>query len=128
MKTLVILVTLLSAITSSAASRGFKVIEFESNDCTGWVKHANVGLKRQFWQISMDNATNSVYTSTTNDGIYRWYGFSAVSAEHGCAGAVVGRLHGGCLSLGAYNERIECVRWCSTWAQDETSCAAIGQD
>ncbi|KAI2472819.1 hypothetical protein F4781DRAFT_382031 [Annulohypoxylon bovei var. microspora] len=120
-------VAFLLAITGAGAMKDFKAIEFESNDCAGWIKHANVGLKPQYWQIKMDNASNSVYTETTNDGIYRWYAFSETN-EPGCGGEVLGRLYNGCSSLGRYTEKIKCIRWCSLWSHSDHSCKAIGQD
>ncbi|KAI1106536.1 hypothetical protein F4804DRAFT_18275 [Jackrogersella minutella] len=120
-------VVLLSAITSTSAWRDFKAIEFESDDCTGWVKHASLGLKPEYWQIHMNNLSNSVYTSTTNDGIYRWYAYSE-KTELGCGGKALGRLYSGCMNLGAFTDRIQCIRWCSRWMHDEYSCKAIGQD
>ncbi|OTA62367.1 hypothetical protein K449DRAFT_434029 [Hypoxylon sp. EC38] len=117
----------LAVMPGTIAWRDFKAIEFESNDCSGWVKHASLGLKPQYWQIQMDNTSNSVYTSTTNDGIYRWYAFSETS-DKGCDGRALGRLYGGCIGLGVFSERIRCIRWCSIWAHDKHSCKAIGQD
>ncbi|KAI2618597.1 hypothetical protein GGS26DRAFT_381940 [Hypomontagnella submonticulosa] len=127
MKPWTIATTLLLAATGSSAWRDFKTIEFESNDCTGWINHANLGNKAQFWQIRIDNTSNSVYTETVNDGIYRWYAFSELT-DAGCEGKVLGRLFPGCISLGVYSERIRCLKWCSTWARDDHSCEAIVQD
>ncbi|KAL7622468.1 hypothetical protein AAE478_007974 [Parahypoxylon ruwenzoriense] len=127
MKVFATIVALLTAVSGSAAWKDFLAIEFESNDCSGWVKRASIGLKPEYWQIKMNNESNSVFTSVTNDGIYRWYAFSGTT-ELGCGGKVLGRLYPGCLSLGVYSERIECVRWCSRWAHDDHSCSAIGQD
>ncbi|KAI1482195.1 hypothetical protein F4774DRAFT_372082 [Daldinia eschscholtzii] len=125
MRPLTITVSLLASVCG--ASRNFLALEFESSDCTGWVNHASIGFKSDYWQIKMQNETNTIYTSTTNDGIYRWYGFSG-KAELGCDGEVLGRLPGGCLNLDQFGERVQCIRWCSTWMHDDHSCKAIGQD
>ncbi|KAI0101948.1 hypothetical protein F4776DRAFT_649027 [Hypoxylon sp. NC0597] len=127
MKYLKSAIALLAVIPGTLAFKDFKAIEFESTDCSGWVNHASLGLKPQFWQIHMDNTSNSVYTSTTNDGIYRWYAFSEAT-EQGCDGKALGRLYSGCLGLGVFSERIRCIRWCSIWAHNDHSCKAIGQD
>ncbi|KAI0887929.1 uncharacterized protein GGS22DRAFT_154592 [Annulohypoxylon maeteangense] len=120
-------VAFLLATTGVGAMKDFKAVEFEKNDCTGWIKHSSMGLKPQYWQIKMDNDTKSVYTETTNDGIYRWYAFSGTT-EMGCDGRVLGRLYRGCASLAKYNETIKCIRWCSLWSHNDHSCKAIGQD
>ncbi|XDG05818.1 hypothetical protein ABKA04_005433 [Annulohypoxylon sp. FPYF3050] len=119
-------VAFLMATAGVSAMKDFKAVEFESNDCTGWIKHSSVGLKPQYWQIKMDNETRSVYTETTNDGIYRWYAFSDTN-DQGCDGEVLGRLWRGCSSLGQYKEKIKCIRWCSLWSHSDHSCKAIGQ-
>ncbi|KAI1777022.1 hypothetical protein F4818DRAFT_439382 [Hypoxylon cercidicola] len=116
-------ITLLSAVTGSSAWRSFKVIEFESDDCTGGVNHASIGSRPEYWQIRMNNKTNSVYTSTPNDGLYTWYGYSGAT-DRGCDGEVVRRLYGGCISLEIDNKKIQCLRWCSSW-HDEYSCDDI---
>ncbi|OTB09649.1 hypothetical protein M426DRAFT_6912 [Hypoxylon sp. CI-4A] len=127
MKISTIAVACLSATTGVSASRGFKAIEFETQDCTGWIKHASLGLRAENWQIRTNNDSNSVYTATTNDGIYRWYAFSETS-DSGCAGKVLGRLWTGCTALGQFSEDVRCLRWCSTWSRDQFSCQSIGQD
>ncbi|KAI0382229.1 hypothetical protein F5Y04DRAFT_288010 [Hypomontagnella monticulosa] len=126
MKPWAVTAALLLAIPGSNAWKDFKTVEFESNDCTGWIKHANLGNKSQYWQIRVDNASNSVYTSVGNDGIYRWYAFSETT-DSGCGGKVLARLYPGCISLGMYSERVRCLKWCSTWARDDHSCDAIEQ-
>ncbi|KAI5866042.1 hypothetical protein GGS23DRAFT_594196 [Durotheca rogersii] len=123
--------TLATALLSLTVSRvsawaGFSVTEFATSDCKGWVKHASIGMKPQYWQVAMNNESNSVSVSVVNDGIFRWYGFSE-AAEFGCGGKVVGRLWSGCVNLDIYAERIECIRWCSMWRHDDHSCEAIGQ-
>jgi hypothetical protein len=79
------------------------------------------------------NTTQSVYISTVNDGIYRWYGFSGSTADgQACYGDLVGRAHAPCFDLTSYaakgKPRVECIRLCSLWADkhDTQSCAAIG--
>ncbi|KAI1387354.1 uncharacterized protein F4822DRAFT_430106 [Hypoxylon trugodes] len=109
MKFLTTILALLSiAITGTSAWKEFEAIEFTTTDCTGWIKHAAIGMKPEYWQIKTNNESNSVYASTVNDGIYRWYAFSETS-ETGCAGDVLGRV------------------WTGLLAHDDYGCAAIGQ-
>ncbi|KAI0169312.1 hypothetical protein GGR52DRAFT_516027 [Hypoxylon sp. FL1284] len=126
MKFLATVFVALSIITGSSAWRSFKVIEFESGDCTGLVQHASIGSRPEYWQIKVSNKTTSVYTSTPNDGIYAWYGYASTN-DRGCDGDIIRRLYNGCVSLDVDRERIQCLRWCSHWEHDEHSCEAIGR-
>lgn len=81
----------------------------------------------------MGNTTQSVFTSTVNDGIYRWYGFSAATADGAaCDGELVGRVDGSCFDLTSYAMKgkpvVKCIRYCTLWADadDPLSCAFFG--
>ncbi|KAH9890285.1 hypothetical protein F4778DRAFT_379409 [Xylariomycetidae sp. FL2044] len=118
--------TVLSLVITSHAWSSFIANEFASNDCSGPVVHAHVGLK--YWQIIMSNQTNSVYVTTANDGIYRWFGFPHTADEgRTCDGDTVGRLYRGCYNLRQFEQKIECIQWCSTWVHNKYACSAIGQ-
>ncbi|KAI1081968.1 hypothetical protein F5B20DRAFT_588082 [Whalleya microplaca] len=113
---------LLSLVTGGAAWFNFIANEFKSQDCHGSVIHAHVGMK--YWQVDLDNETNSIYVQTANDGIYKWYAFSD-SAPGTCLGNVLGELKRGCVGVRLFSEKIRCVQWCSTWVHNEYSCKPL---
>ncbi|KAI0006513.1 hypothetical protein F4779DRAFT_19940 [Xylariaceae sp. FL0662B] len=118
---------LLSLVTSSAAWFSFMANEFKTDDCKGGVVHAHVGMK--YWQIPLDNETNSVYVQTANDGIFKWYAFAdSVPGANACQGDPLGELKRGCAALRLFGDKIRCLRWCSSWVDDEYSCKAIEKD
>ncbi|KAI8624624.1 hypothetical protein F5Y19DRAFT_480368 [Xylariaceae sp. FL1651] len=125
----IVAVLALAAVT--AAWRNQLAFEFTGPGCGGKLAHAWVGSKYQ--QIKMGNTTQSVYISTVNDGIYRWYGFSE-STEDGnsCYGDLVGRMYAPCFDLTSFAAQgkpvVKCIRYCSLWADKESvySCASIG--
>ncbi|KAI3329371.1 hypothetical protein HD806DRAFT_530765 [Xylariaceae sp. AK1471] len=120
------LAKLLAFITFVATTTAWKntlAFEFTGPGCSGQLAHA--------WIVG--NTTQSVYISTINDGIYRWYGFAGSTADgHACYGDLVGRMHSPCFDLTSYvakgKPKVECIRYCSLWADEDDmhSCAAIG--
>ncbi|KAI2610226.1 uncharacterized protein GGS25DRAFT_253019 [Hypoxylon fragiforme] len=125
------LALLLSTIAPSGAASDFQMIEFEGDDCSGHIRKAHVGLKPEYEQIKLKPETNTIYATTTNDGIYRWYAFTSTT-ENGfeCAGNVLGRVWPGCKRLREWHpQRARCVRWCSLWADegDAMACVGIGE-
>ncbi|KAI3343041.1 hypothetical protein F4824DRAFT_494836 [Ustulina deusta] len=125
------LVAFVTFTTITAAWKNTVAFEFAGPGCDGQLLHASIGMNYQ--QIKMKNTTQSVYVTTANDGIYRWYGFSESTEDgRGCYGDLVGRLHSSCFDLAGYiskgKQKVECIRICSLLAgkEDSYSCAAIG--
>ncbi|KAI1736941.1 hypothetical protein F4680DRAFT_451551 [Xylaria scruposa] len=124
------IVTLTTFAVAAAAWKNQVAFEFDSPGCKGKIGHARVGASRQ--QIKMRNSTQSVYITTANDGIWRWYGFSE-STEDGssCYGDPVARMYS-CVDLTSYvpqgKPKVECIRICSMLVekQHSWSCAAFG--
>ncbi|KAI0397865.1 hypothetical protein F5Y17DRAFT_294806 [Xylariaceae sp. FL0594] len=134
--------------TSGAmAWRSTLAFEYDKPGCRGRLNRAWVGSR---WKhIKMSNTTQSVFTSTVNDGIYRWYGFPSTTADGlSCQGDVVGRLYSSCFDLTSFavataenhtdsnrnNEDsdklvVRCIRYCTLWAgaEDPLSCAFFGE-
>ncbi|KAI0864180.1 hypothetical protein F4860DRAFT_511036 [Xylaria cubensis] len=125
------ILTLTTFSVIAAAWKAQVAFEFDSLECNGKIGHAWIGANRQ--QIKMRNSTQSVYITTANDGIWRWYGFSE-STEDGssCYGDPVARLHSSCFDLRSYvpqgKPKVECIRICSMLAGKKSSwsCAAFG--
>ncbi|KAI0514822.1 hypothetical protein F5B22DRAFT_218710 [Xylaria bambusicola] len=123
--------TFFAFATVAAGWRNTVAFEFARPGCDGSISKAWIGTNHQ--QIKLKNTTQSVYITTVNDGIWRWYGFPA-STEDGtsCYGDPVGRLHWPCFDVNGYvsegKPKVECIRLCSMWAGKEHSysCAAIG--
>ncbi|KAI1428278.1 hypothetical protein F5Y12DRAFT_711258 [Xylaria sp. FL1777] len=125
------LLTFVTCSTVAAAWRNTVAFEFAEPGCNGHLSHGWVGMNHL--QIKMKNTTESVYTSTVNDGIYRWYGFSSSTEDgSGCYGDLVGRVHAPCFDLNSFvpegKPKVECIRICSLLADKKHSysCAAIG--
>ncbi|KAI1300283.1 hypothetical protein F5Y03DRAFT_397228 [Xylaria venustula] len=100
---------------------------------TAAFEYAEFGCDGQLTHASVKNTTQSVYTSTANDGIFRWYGFSGATEDgSGCYGDLVGRLHAPCFDLNSFvpegKPKVECIRLCSLLASKKHSysCAAFG--
>ncbi|KAI0974463.1 hypothetical protein F4678DRAFT_376773 [Xylaria arbuscula] len=116
--------------TLTTAWKNTAAFEYAEFGCDGKLTHAS-GMNYQ--QIKMKNTTQSVYTSTANDGIFRWYGFSGATEDgSGCYGDLVGRLSAPCFDLNSFvpegKPKVECIRLCSLLAakKHSYSCAAIG--
>ncbi|KAI0193173.1 hypothetical protein F4808DRAFT_360664 [Astrocystis sublimbata] len=126
-----IILTALSLSSVASAWLKQKALEYDSPGCKNTIKHYWLGDKKR--QIALDDATESVRTSTANDGIWRWYGFSA-STDDGkeCSGERVARVWGPCFDLDKYASEgkpdIKCLRICNMWAHenDSESCASFG--
>ncbi|KAI1279204.1 hypothetical protein F5Y07DRAFT_52389 [Xylaria sp. FL0933] len=129
------LTKLFTFVTFTTVTAGWKntvAFEFPDQECAGQLIHASIGMNYQ--QIKMRNTTQSVYISTVNDGIYRWYGFPGATEDgSGCYGDIVGRLNSSsCFDLTSFvpqgKPKVECIRLCSLLSDKESSysCAAIG--
>ncbi|KAI0443684.1 hypothetical protein F4803DRAFT_304174 [Xylaria telfairii] len=128
------LLNLLTFTTLSAVAVAWTdqvALEYASTGCRGRFNHAWIGSDRR--EIKMKNTTESVYITTVNDGIWRWYGFSE-STEDGtaCYGDLVARMYSPCFDLNSYvpkgKPKVECIQICSMLADKKHSysCAAIG--
>ncbi|KAI8953798.1 hypothetical protein F4801DRAFT_85572 [Xylaria longipes] len=125
------LLTLTTFSAVAAAWRNQVAFEYDGPGCGGKFSHAWIGANNQ--QIKMRNSTQSVYITTANDGIWRWYGFSESTEDGGsCYGDVVARMYSPCFDLTSYvpqgKPKVECIRICSMLADKKHSysCAAIG--